>query len=153
MITIPEQATDEQRRTIEALLCITGNPPNLEQSWAILDFVWDALGCDNTHPDWDRIGGFYEHPVWLLIGLFIEQHEESLQNREAFVQSVAELSPKRLADFGGGFVPQIADEGTARNVGVPIGSLGFSGRYGNWNSLETREFDHQHLKAYFKVRF
>jgi len=56
-------------------------------------------------------------------------------------------------DFGGGFVPQVADADTAHNVGVPVGSLGFSGRYGNWNSLESRDFDHQHLKAYFKVRF
>ena len=56
-------------------------------------------------------------------------------------------------DFGTGFVPQVADAGTAHNVGVKEGSLGFSGRYGNWNSLESRDFDHQHLKAYFKVRF
>jgi hypothetical protein len=42
---------------------------------------------------------------------------------------------------------------TDRNVGVPVGSRGFSGRFGSWNSLETRDFDHQHLKAYFKVRF
>lgn len=56
-------------------------------------------------------------------------------------------------DFGGGFVPQIASDQTARDVGVRPGSLGFAGRFGGWNSLETREFDHQHLKAYFKVRF
>lgn len=56
-------------------------------------------------------------------------------------------------DFGGGFVPQHASEGTAAAVHVPVGSLGFEGRWGGWNSLETREFDHQHLKAYLKVRF
>lgn len=56
-------------------------------------------------------------------------------------------------DFGGGFVPQLASAEVARNVGVREGSLGFAGRFGGWNSLETREFDHQHLKAYFKVRF
>ncbi len=56
-------------------------------------------------------------------------------------------------DFGTGFVPQVADASTAASVHVPVGSLGFAGRYGGWNSLETREFDHQHLKAYFKVRF
>ena len=56
-------------------------------------------------------------------------------------------------DFGDGFVPQIASDQTARDVGVRPGSLGFAGRFGGWNSLETREFDHQHLKAYFKVRF
>ena len=56
-------------------------------------------------------------------------------------------------DFGDGFVPQLADAATAGNVGVPVGSLGFAGRFGGWNSLETRDFNHQHLKAYFKVRF
>lgn len=56
-------------------------------------------------------------------------------------------------DFGSGFVVQYADATTAKNVGVPVGSPGFAGRYGGWNSLATREFDHQHLKAYFKVRF
>jgi hypothetical protein len=56
-------------------------------------------------------------------------------------------------DFGDGFVPQVADQATANNVHVPVGSLGFAGRFGGWNSLEEREFDHQHLKAYFKVRF
>lgn len=56
-------------------------------------------------------------------------------------------------DFGDGFVPQVASEEVARNVGVPVGSLGFAGRFGGWNSLETRDFEHHHLKAYFKVRF
>ncbi|HYI12581.1 MAG TPA: hypothetical protein VEK57_26255 [Thermoanaerobaculia bacterium] len=56
-------------------------------------------------------------------------------------------------DFGSGFVTQFASTDTAANVGVPVGSPGFSGRFGGWNSLATREFDHQHLKAYFKVRF
>jgi hypothetical protein len=56
-------------------------------------------------------------------------------------------------EFGDGFVPvQISDQ-TAADLGLPKGSLGFYGRYGNFNSLETREFDHHHLKAYFKVRF
>ncbi|HEX7152927.1 MAG TPA: hypothetical protein VF618_15675 [Thermoanaerobaculia bacterium] len=56
-------------------------------------------------------------------------------------------------DFGGGFVPQVADADTARSVGVRVGSLGFRNRFTGWNSLETREFDQHHLKAYFKVRF
>jgi hypothetical protein len=56
-------------------------------------------------------------------------------------------------DFGDGFVPQVASDQVARDVGVRPGSLGFAGRFGGWNSLENRDFDHQHLKAYFKVRF
>lgn len=56
-------------------------------------------------------------------------------------------------DFGGGFVPQVANEEISAKHNVAIGSLGFSGRFGGWNSLETRNFEHHHLKAYFKVRF
>ncbi len=56
-------------------------------------------------------------------------------------------------EFGGGFVPQVADEAIAHDHNVPVGSLGFSGRYGGWNSLEKRDFDQQRLKAFMKVRF
>lgn len=56
-------------------------------------------------------------------------------------------------DFGGGFVPTVADAATARDFGVPVGSLGFRGRFGGWNSLEDREFRQQRLKAFMKVRF
>jgi hypothetical protein len=56
-------------------------------------------------------------------------------------------------DFGGGFVPQVADEAINRDFGSPIGSLGFRGRFGGWNSLETREFRQQRLKAFMKVTF
>lgn len=56
-------------------------------------------------------------------------------------------------DFGGGFVPTFADEQTARDFGVPVGSPGFRGRFGGWNSLETREFRQQRLKTFMKIRF
>lgn len=56
-------------------------------------------------------------------------------------------------DFGGGFVTQFADEGTAKSAGVEVGSAGFRNRFGGWNSLETRDFDHQRLKAFMKVVF
>ena len=56
-------------------------------------------------------------------------------------------------DFGGGFVVQYADQSTSDNVKVPVGSPGFAGRYGNWNSLLEREFDQQRLKAYLKILF
>jgi hypothetical protein len=56
-------------------------------------------------------------------------------------------------DFGGGFVTQFASAEQAARFHVPVGSPGFEGRYGGWNSMLTREFDHQHLKAYLKVRF
>ena len=56
-------------------------------------------------------------------------------------------------DYGTGFVATKASQDTANNVHVPVGSLGFAGRYGNWNSLETRDFNQQRLKAYLKILF
>jgi hypothetical protein len=56
-------------------------------------------------------------------------------------------------DFGSGFVPQIADAQTSADFDVPVGSLGFRGRFGGWNSLEEREFRQNRLKAFMKVRF
>ncbi|OFV82715.1 MAG: hypothetical protein A2Y78_11145 [Acidobacteria bacterium RBG_13_68_16] len=56
-------------------------------------------------------------------------------------------------DFGGGFIVQYADQGTADNNGVKVGSRGFKGRYGGWNSLETRDFRQQRIKAFLKVLF
>ncbi len=56
-------------------------------------------------------------------------------------------------DFGGGFVPTVADDQTSRDFGVPVGSLGFRGRFGGWNSLVTREFQQNRLKAFLKFRF
>jgi hypothetical protein len=56
-------------------------------------------------------------------------------------------------DFGGGFVPQIADQQISQDHHVPVGSPGFFGRFGGWNSLATREFHQQRLKGYMKIIF
>jgi hypothetical protein len=56
-------------------------------------------------------------------------------------------------DFGGGFTPQFADLATAQSAGVRVGSLGFHGRFGGWNSLEERDFRQNRLKAFMKVQF
>ena len=56
-------------------------------------------------------------------------------------------------DFGGGFVPQLADQGIANDFGVPVGSPGFRGRFGGWNSLLKRDFEQDRLKVFMKVRF
>jgi hypothetical protein len=56
-------------------------------------------------------------------------------------------------DFGTGYVVQYADAGTASSKGVNLGSRGFAGRYGGWNSLETRNFNQARLKAFLKVQF
>jgi hypothetical protein len=56
-------------------------------------------------------------------------------------------------DFGGGFVTQFADANIARDYGVPVGSPGFKGRFGGWNSLDKRDFKQNRLKVFMKVRF
>lgn len=56
-------------------------------------------------------------------------------------------------DFGSGFVMQFADAGTAASNQVPVGSAGFRNRFGGWVPAYKREFDHQRLKAFMKVRF
>jgi hypothetical protein len=56
-------------------------------------------------------------------------------------------------DFGSGFVPQVADEQTAKDHNVAVGSLGFRNRFTGWNSLETREFNHMRMKAFMKAQF
>lgn len=56
-------------------------------------------------------------------------------------------------DFGDGFVVQNATEAQARDNGVPVGSPGFQGRFGGWNSLLEREFDELRMKAFMKVQF
>jgi hypothetical protein len=56
-------------------------------------------------------------------------------------------------DFGGGFVPTIADETISRDHHVPVGSPGFFGRFGGWNSLATREFSQSRFKGYMKIVF
>ena len=56
-------------------------------------------------------------------------------------------------DFGSGYLPQIADQGIEDNLGFRAGSRGFRGRFGGWNSLEDRSFEHQRLKAFLKLFF
>lgn len=56
-------------------------------------------------------------------------------------------------DFGGGFVPQFADQQISQDHHVPVGSPGFFGRFGGWNSLAKREFKQNRLKGYMKIIF
>jgi hypothetical protein len=76
--------------------------PKLEEIWQLMDEQWVALGCDPNQLD-DRVMTFYRHPVWLLNGLFIEQDTQSLENRYMFTDWIKNLSPRLVADFGGGF--------------------------------------------------
>lgn len=56
-------------------------------------------------------------------------------------------------DFGGGFVTQFATAQIASDFGVPVGSPGFTGRFGGWNSLDKRTFKENRMKVFMKVRF
>ncbi|HSP93800.1 MAG TPA: hypothetical protein VLU06_04560 [Thermoanaerobaculia bacterium] len=56
-------------------------------------------------------------------------------------------------EFGGGYVVQYASADVNKNLGFPVGSPGFTGRFTGWNSLLDRSFDQQRLKAYIKVAF
>ena len=56
-------------------------------------------------------------------------------------------------NFGGGYVVQYADATIAHNHDVPLNSPGFTNRFTGWNSLATRDFDQQRLKAWLKVAF
>ena len=92
---------DEKRWLVEIFKRFAGYP-SLEEIWAVMDEPWRELNCDPEVMD-ARIGTFYAHPVWLLNGLFIEQHPQSLDSRRGLTGWVATKSPRRVADYGGGF--------------------------------------------------
>jgi hypothetical protein len=56
-------------------------------------------------------------------------------------------------DFGDGFVTQFATPEIAASHNVAVGSPGFTGRFGGWNSLQSRDFDQTRMKAFMKVQF
>jgi len=56
-------------------------------------------------------------------------------------------------DFGGGFVVQYADAGTAANLGLPVNSPGWKSAWGGWNSLLDRDFSQQRIQAFMKIIF
>jgi SAM-dependent methyltransferase len=103
-IEIPCGLSAHDRESIEGLLRMVGtNEPTLEQIWLCMDIIWDQLHCNNKDLDSHKVDLFYRHPVWLLNGLFIEQHAESLRNREIVSDWIAQTDVIRIADFGGGF--------------------------------------------------
>jgi len=89
---------------IESMLSqYPNNPPQVADMWQMMDNVRDKIGCDNKALDWDTVNEFYSHPVWLLNGLFIEQHELSMQHRDAISDWIVNKKFKNVLDFGGGF--------------------------------------------------
>jgi len=95
---------EDSDQVLQCLRTLIGQEqPTLHQIWAALDFVWELLECDNRNPEPEKLAEFYRHPVWLLNGYFIEQDIESLRNRKEFLDCIAQQSPLRVADIGGGF--------------------------------------------------
>ncbi len=76
---------------------------DLHQMWYLMDLVWDDYGCNNKSLDWEKIGKFYSDPVWLLNGLFIEQHDLSMQHRNAISDWIIDQDFQKVIDYGGGF--------------------------------------------------
>ena len=76
--------------------------PCLIDIWKEMDIVWEQYNCDVRVMD-ERISQFYKHPIWLLNGFFVENDKLSKANRDLFLKWIVEKSPKRIADFGGGF--------------------------------------------------
>ena len=83
---------------------LDNNKDDLENIWQLMDIVWNEYGCNNKKLNWSNIDKFYSHPVWLLNGLFIEQHDLSMQHREAISGWIADNSSiSKILDYGGGF--------------------------------------------------
>jgi len=97
--------TESEKSEVERLIKISPhNPPQLEDIWMLMDKVWDEFGCDNRKLEWENVRKFYSHPVWLLNGLFIEQHDLSMQHRDAVSDWIAyNPSIRKILDYGGGF--------------------------------------------------
>jgi len=88
-------------KTEEAILSLLGNDPSLSRMWAMLDYIWDSMECN--FDDKEKLAEYYSHPVWTINGFFTETHKDSVLNREAFTKYILSKSPKRIADYGGGF--------------------------------------------------
>jgi hypothetical protein len=99
---VQQNLTSEEKDYLISIFERFDGYPKLEETWRLMDEQWVALGCDPNHLD-ERVTTFYRHPVWLLNGLFIEQDTQSLENRRMFTDWITNQSPRRVADFGGGF--------------------------------------------------
>lgn len=106
-LVIDDQPICEQSKIQEIEQLLAPYPDkslSLEQIQHIMNEVWDQLGCDNRNLNWDKISAFYNHPVWILNGLFIEQHDLSMQHRQAIANWIDSNSSqiKKVVDYGGG---------------------------------------------------
>lgn len=114
--------SENQETEFARLLALSEhNPPTLEDMWFLMDYVWDEMGCDNRKFNREKINEFYRHPVWLLNGFFLEQHELSMQHRNAIGDWITQNLQTTVLDFGGGFgtlAKIIADKTTAINIDI-----------------------------------
>ncbi len=102
MINLEQYYKDQEiPQEMQSMLNLVGNEPSIESIWALMDLVWIANNTDENNPN--SLSKFYMHPVWTLNGFFTEWHEESIYNRQRFADYIANTSPKRVADYGGGF--------------------------------------------------
>jgi hypothetical protein len=88
-------------KTEEAILSLLGSDPSLTRMCAMLDYIWDSMECN--FQDSQKLAEYYSHPIWTINGFFTETHKDSVLNREAFTKYILSKSPKRIADYGGGF--------------------------------------------------
>ncbi len=94
--------SEVEQKWITAITLKYGGLPGLNEIWKEMDVVWDFFNCDARIMD-ERVTEFYNHPIWLLNGFFVENDLASKTNREVFLSWIKDKSPKRIADFGGGF--------------------------------------------------
>jgi len=103
VIKIPETISSSERKYLEAALDMIGVSPKLEAVWLLMDLAWHDTECDWNNLRDENLTCFYEHPVWLLNGLFVEQHVDSISNREIFTEEVVKYRPEKVCDYGGGY--------------------------------------------------
>jgi len=94
----------KEKEGLDGLYGVYGKwPTELEEMWALMDKVWDEIGCDNKILDDEKLATYYSHPVWLLNGLFAESHSLSIEHRENISDWVAQKKIRTMLDYGGGF--------------------------------------------------
>ena len=97
------QLSSFERAEILQLLSLLDNDLCLESLWALMDRVWDDLGCSNHPLRPECLEAFYRHPIWALNGIFIEHDPDSMDHRRAFSVALSALKPEHVLEIGGGF--------------------------------------------------
>ncbi len=128
-------------------------------SYQLTDELWASLTYENY--DIDLVDGNTAFQAYQLHEMASGQHnKEKLILQTKYNIGGAEIGLNYeyaygdfTPDLGGGFVVQFADQGIQDNLGFRVGTPGFRGRFGGWNSLAERDFEQQRLKAFLKLFF